>query len=127
MGGNAVGGNPVTTTGGAGGVSLGGVLNTAAGGSAGAPGNAGTGGTNVNVHECLHVRSPSVVYPCYACDPLPAGRKDGCPQTFGCSGSGGAQAYYPSGCNVVFDFYNEYYPDELQSAQCQGTVWYCAL
>jgi hypothetical protein len=114
-----------------GGLPSGGIPNSETDGSAGAPGNAGTGGTDVNIRACPNVLDPSVVFPCYTCDPLPAGRTDGCPpaSTF-CSNDFDPNVHvrYPAGCNVKYgEYYVPYYPNDLESANCTGSVWQCLM
>jgi hypothetical protein len=113
---------------GAGGVPSGVITDSGTGGSAGAPGNAGTGGANVNVRVCPNFPTGSL---CYTCDPLPAGRTDGCPPaTTFCSNEfdPNAAVRYPAGCTVKYgQYYVPYYPDQLQSAYCDGTGWKCLL
>jgi hypothetical protein len=118
-GGGAGGGG----TDGAGGVPSGVVADSGTGGSAGAP---DTGGANGNVRVCPSFPTGSL---CYTCDPLPAGRTDGCPPaTTFCSDyvDPNSDVRYPDGCNVKYPQYNvPYHPNELQSAYCHGSVWVC--
>jgi hypothetical protein len=98
---------------------------------AGASGDAGTGEPNLSVRICPNVLDPSVVFPCYTCDPLPAGRTDGCPPaTSFCSTAPDprAQVRYPADCTVRYgQYYVPYYPNDLQSAYCNGTFWQCLM
>ena len=135
----ATGGSQPSTTaspsGGAGGEGTGGTLGTGGvpsgaipdsgtGGSAGGP-----GGTNVIVHACPN--DLQQLFPCYECDPLPAGRTDGCPpaSTFCSTDSDpNADVRYPAGCSVKYgQYYAPYYPNDLESAYCTGSFWQCLM
>ena len=78
----------------------------------------------MNIHTCPTTLADPSLFPCYKCDPLPAGSTEGCPSIDGNGIEDKPGVRYPVGCDVVFgEYYVPYYPNELKSSHCVYASW----